>query len=83
VNHEWLSDALFAIAFANGGLPGLLLLRILSLSVALIALNRGLREVSWPLRDGLITAVVLMGLPLLGDRDVIPPPEPVVAIAHR
>jgi hypothetical protein len=66
VNHEWLSDALFATAYANGGLPGLVLLRILSLSGALIALNRGLRYVSWPLRDGLIAAAVLMSLPLLG-----------------
>src|SRR5262249_52721277 len=66
VNHEWLSDALFAIAYANGGLYGLVALRILSLAVALIALNRGLRNVSWPARDGLIAAAVIMSMPLLG-----------------
>lgn len=66
VNHEWASDALFAIAFSKGGLPGLALLRILSLAVALVVLNRGLRQVSWPLRDGLIAAGVLMSMPLLG-----------------
>jgi hypothetical protein len=66
VNHEWASDLLFAVAYANGGLPGLVLLRVLSLSIALIALNRGLRHVSWPLRDGLIAAAVLMSMPLLG-----------------
>jgi hypothetical protein len=66
VNHEWLSDGLFAVAYARGGLPGLVFLRLLSLGVALVVLNRGLRHVSWPLRDGLIAAAVLMSLPLLG-----------------
>src|SRR5262249_20121597 len=50
VNHEWASDLLFATAYSKGGLPGLIALRILSLSLALIVLNRGLRTVSWPLR---------------------------------
>src|SRR5262245_34836840 len=45
VNHEWASDLLFAIAYAKGGLPGLVILRMLSLVVALIVLNRGLRHV--------------------------------------
>src|SRR5262249_19154880 len=66
VNHEWASDLLFAIAYSNGGLPGLVALRILSLSLALIVLNHGLRNVSWPLRDGLIAAAVMMSIPLLG-----------------
>jgi hypothetical protein len=66
VNHEWASDALFAIAFAKGGLPGLILLRLLSVTVALIVLNRGLRDVSWPLRDGLIAVAILLSMPLLG-----------------
>jgi hypothetical protein len=66
VNHEWASDLLFAIAYTTGGLPGLVALRILSLSVALIVLNRGLRNVSWPLRDVLIAAAVLMSTPMLG-----------------
>jgi len=66
VNHEWASDALFAIAYSSGGLPGLVILRILSLACALLVLNRGLRHVSWPLRDALIAAAVLMSMPLLG-----------------
>jgi hypothetical protein len=66
VNHEWASDLLFAVAYAYGGLPGLVLLRVLSLGLALFVLNRGLRHVSWPLRDGLIAATVLMSMPLLG-----------------
>jgi hypothetical protein len=66
VNHEWLSDALFALTYTKGGLYGLVALRILSLAVALIALNRGLRDVSWPLRDGLIAAAVITSMPLLG-----------------
>jgi hypothetical protein len=47
-------------------LPGLVLLRVLSLGVALIVLNRGLRQVSWPLKDGLIAVAVVMSIPLLG-----------------
>src|SRR5262249_58035885 len=53
-------------AYAKGGLSGLVVLRVLSLITALIVLNRGLRQVSWPLRDGLIAAAVLMSMPLLG-----------------
>src|SRR5262245_44606834 len=66
VNHEWASDLLFALAYSNGGLPGLVILRMLSLVVALIVLNRGLRHVSWPFRDILIAAAVMMSIPLLG-----------------
>jgi hypothetical protein len=66
VNHEWASDALFAVAYASGGLPGLVLLRVLSLIAAIAILNRGLREVSWPVRDGLIAGAILLSMPLLG-----------------
>jgi hypothetical protein len=66
VNHEWVSDLLFAFSYAHGGLPGLVVLRVLSLSIALVLLNRGLRHVSWPLRDGLIAAAVLTSMALLG-----------------
>jgi len=66
VNHEWASDALFALAYAYGGLPGLVLLRVLSLIAAIAILNRGLRGVSWPLRDGLIATAILLSMPLLG-----------------
>jgi hypothetical protein len=66
VNHEWASDLFFAMAYGKGRLPGLIALRILSLSLALLVLNHGLRKVSWPLRDALIAAAVMMSIPLLG-----------------
>jgi hypothetical protein len=65
VNHEWASDLLVALAYANGGLPGLVFLRVLSLTAAFVVLNRGLRQVSWPLRDALIAAAVLLSIPML------------------
>jgi hypothetical protein len=65
VNLEWLSDLLFGLAFKTAGLPGLALLRGSSLTLALLALARGLRGVSWPWSDLLITAVVFISLPLL------------------
>src|SRR5262249_1693193 len=55
-----------AIAYTKGGLPGLIILRVVSLSIALYALNRALRHVSWPVRDAFIAAAVLMSMPLLG-----------------
>ncbi len=51
VNHEWLSELLFAIAYGAGGVVGLLLLKtaILAVSVALlVSITRGVRdELRW------------------------------------
>lgn len=65
VNHEWLSQALLALAFARGGVPLLALLRAGSLIATLIIVDRGLRGVAWPLRDAFMCALVLIALPML------------------
>jgi hypothetical protein len=66
VNHEWLSDVLFAVAYESGGLPMLAALRASSIVLALLILNHGLRDVRLPLRDLFIAVGVLVALPLLG-----------------
>ena len=66
INHEWLSDVLFAFAYSHGGLVLLTILRSLSLACALFVANRGLRSVPWPFRDLLMAVIVVASLPLLG-----------------
>jgi hypothetical protein len=65
VNLEWLSDLLFAWFYQTGGLPLLAVLRGGSLTVALLVLDRCLRNVGWPLRDLLLIVVLFVSLPLL------------------
>jgi hypothetical protein len=66
INHEWFSDVLFGFAYSHGGLVLLTVLRSISLASALFVVNRGLRSVSWPVRDLLMAVIVVSSLPLLG-----------------
>ena len=66
INHEWLSDVLFAFAYSRGGLVLLTVLRALSLASVLFVVDRGLRSVPWPFRDLLMAVIVISSLPLLG-----------------
>src|SRR5262245_24983688 len=59
INHEWFSDVLFGFAYSHGGLVLLTILRSLSLGLALIVANRGLRSVPWPFRDLLMAVIVV------------------------
>ena len=65
INHEWLSDLIFAAAYSTGGLALLAAVRALSVGVAVWALERAMRQAAWPLRDALVVLVVFIALPLL------------------
>ena len=66
VNHEWLSEALMAAAFAHGGTAGLVLLKTAVMAGAMAIVWRQLRGSS-PLLGAAVTTLAIVGvLPLSG-----------------
>jgi hypothetical protein len=60
VNHEWLSQVLLALAYSLGGLPLLTVLRAGVVATFLLLVYHSLRRTTWPLRDVLVLATVLV-----------------------
>lgn len=59
VNHEWLSQVVFALGFLCGGLPLLAVVRAGVAAVLACLLVRSLRNVPWLLRDAALVVVLL------------------------
>ncbi len=64
-NHEWLSELFFGLAYRQGGIPGLIVLKIAILSAAIVLMARMLRPVGEPHRYWLL-AVAIVGLAPIG-----------------
>ena len=59
INHEWLSQVLFALSYRLGGLPLLTTYRAAIVALLVWLLYLALRQTTWPLRDGLLLATLL------------------------
>ncbi len=64
VNHEWLGQVLLALTYDAGGLPLLVVYRILVLGSFLWIVHVSLRSTAWPLRDVLLLATAVAVVPL-------------------
>jgi hypothetical protein len=62
INHEWLSQLLYAGAYRLGDLPALLVLRALAAGVLLAVLTRATRRLPWTWRVIVVAGVVVVGI---------------------
>jgi hypothetical protein len=65
VNHEWLSQLLYAGAYRLGGVPSLLAVRALSAALLLAILSRAMRGLPWTWRALLLLGVIVVAIPQL------------------
>jgi hypothetical protein len=64
INHEWLSEAIFAAAYRAGGVPGLMLLKAAVLAAAMVLLAATARTVSGEYRGWLLAVTFLSLSPI-------------------
>jgi hypothetical protein len=66
INHEWLSEALTAAAFREGGPAGIVLLKVTVAACAIAILLFQLRRASPVVATNVATAAIVSALPLIG-----------------
>jgi hypothetical protein len=65
INHEWLSQLVYAGAYHLGGVPGLIAMRALSAALLMATLTRATRRLPWTWQALVVTAVIVVAIPQL------------------